>query len=683
MRLQTKTSPLAAALGLLASLSVAGLSRAASAQVATNERSEVETVAGEVVAIPCPQDYTVICFLGTECPLAKLYAPRLVKLEQKFASQGFQFLAINSNQQDSKTEWLAYLDRNKIQFPAVKDREQALADRYSIQRTPEVVVVDGQGQVFYRGRIDDQYLPGVTRSKPQRNDLQIALSQIAAGQPVSVAETEPEGCLLSRVKKTVENPTVTYAQHVAPIFQKHCVECHQAGDIGPFVMDDYDEIVGWGDMIIETIDNGRMPPWHADPNHGSFTNERRLTANEKDLVRRWVDEGYPIGDESKIVSAAPRATGWQLPRQPDVVLPMRSVPFTVPADGSVEYQYFVVDPGFKEDKWVSAAEVIPGNRSVVHHSIVFVRPPDGVTPEGIGWLSAFVPGQRPPIYDPTIARKIPAGSKLVFQQHYTTNGTENDDLTKIGIVFANPDEVRREMMTLIAINQEFEIPPGESAVKVPARLNWLPKDGRLHSVSPHMHFRGKAFSTIASVKSEAEDSTLLRVNQYDFNWQHIYEFSKPIDLNEIETIDVEMVFDNSDENLFNPNPNEFVMWGDQTWEEMAVAFFSVSRPIKAASIAPIKAGSKKIPPQQQDVDYSDDVCAKAKAFAGGYFATNDANGDGVIQRSEMPIVGRGLFGRIDKNDDGQVAFDEVENQARLRYHRKELRTKKKITQSKR
>lgn len=648
-----------------------------------DERVEFKTVAGQVVVIPCPQDYTVICFLGTECPLAKLYASRLVKLEQSFGEQGFQFLAINSNQQDSKSEWMAYLERNRIQFSAVKDRDQSLADRYSIQRTPEVVVVDRRDQILYRGRIDDQYLPGVTRSKPQRNDLQIALSQIAAGEKVTVPETQPEGCLLGRVKKAVENPTVTYAQHVAPIFQKHCVECHRAGDIGPFVMDDYDEIVGWGDMIVETIDNGRMPPWHADPAHGSFTNERRLTAAEKELVRRWVDEGYPMGDESKIVAGPQRAEGWQLPRQPDVVLPMRSVPFTVPADGSIEYQYFVVDPGFKEDKWVSAAEVVPGNRAVVHHSIVFVRPPDGVASEGIGWLSAFVPGQRPPIYDPTIARKIPAGSKLVFQQHYTTNGTENEDLTKIGIVFADPEEVRREMMTLIAINQEFEIPPGESAVKVPARLNWLPKDGQLHSVSPHMHFRGKAFSTIATRKNTPAESLLLRVNQYDFNWQHIYEFSQPIDLNEIAAIDVQMVFDNSDQNLFNPNPNEFVMWGDQTWEEMAVAFFSVSRPIKPIAETKADASSKKTASKEEVVSFSEDVRAKAKAFAEGYFATNDANGDGVIQRLEMPIVGRGLFGRIDKNSDGQIAFDEVEHQARLRYHKKELRTKKQKVLSKR
>jgi mono/diheme cytochrome c family protein len=642
-----------------------------------SESIDATTITGKSFQIPRPGNLTVLCFLGTECPLAKLYAPRLVKLEREFAHRGFKFVAINSNQQDSKTEWAAFVDRNEIAFPSVKDRTQVIANRYAIQRTPEVVVVDPQNKILYRGRIDDQYLPGITRSKPQRLDLRIALSEIAEGKLVSVPATEPEGCLLGRIKKVAANPTVTYARDVAPIFQKHCVECHRSGDIGPFVMDDYDEIVGWGDMIVETIDNGRMPPWHADPAHGSFTNARQLSNAAKDLVRRWVDEGYPIGDETKIPEPLPRAEGWQLPREPDLVLAMRSVPFTVPVDGSVEYQYFVVDPGFKEDKWVSAAEVVPGNRSVVHHSIVFVRPPDGVNTDGIGWLSAYVPGQRPPVYDPTIARKIPAGSKLVFQQHYTPNGAEQNDLTKIGMIFADRKNVRREMMTLIAINQEFEIPPGEPAVEVPAKLNWLPKDGMLHSVSPHMHFRGKAFSTRAKSNANNNESILLLVKNYDFNWQHIYEFTNPIDLNKIDSLSVEMTFDNSEENLFNPDPNEFVMWGDQTWEEMAVAFFSVSRPIRlestdAKAIATSAATVKKL---EKPTDFSEQIRAKAKSFTESYFASNDVDRDGFLTRAEMPLVGRRNFTSLDKNRDGQAAFAEVESEACLRYHLK-ARSKK-------
>lgn len=652
------------------------------AQSETDEPQVVKTLADQSISIPLPGGYSVICFLGTECPLAKLYAPRLAKLEKEFADRGFQFIAINSNQQDSKLDWEAFVRTNGIRFPAVKDRGQVLADQYSIQRTPEVVVVNSQNVIQYRGRIDDQYLPGVTRIAPKRNDLSVALAEIASGRPVSVCETQPEGCLLGRIRKMAETPTVTYSRDIAPIFNKHCVECHRSGDIGPFALDEYDDIVGWGDMIIETIDNGRMPPWHADPAHGSFTNERRLTREEKLLVRRWVSEGYPIGDEAKIPVAPQRAFGWQLPHEPDLVLPMRAIPFAVPADGSVEYQYFVVDPGFTEDKWVSAAEVVPGNRSVVHHSIVFVRPPDGVSAQGIGWLSAYVPGQRPPNYDPAIARKIPAGSKLVFQQHYTPNGTPNNDLTKIGMIFADADKVDREMITLIAINQEFEIPPGEPAVKVPAKLNWLPKDGRLHSVSPHMHFRGKAFSTTAKSKTKSTVSDgsplLLRVNDYDFNWQHIYEFTKPIDLSEIESIDVEMTFDNSTENLFNPDPREFVMWGDQTWEEMAVAFFNVSRPVQLVTENKSDRKRKKVAAglQGKRIDFSGEVRGKAKVFTQSYFAQNDANGDGVLERSEMPLIGRRYFDEFDANDDDRVSVAEVESEACLRYYRKQEQGKK-------
>src|SRR5690606_7556489 len=183
------------------------------------------------------------------------------------------------------------------------------------------------------------------------------------------------------------------------------------------------------------------PPWSADATSARFANARHMPEADKQILRDWVAGGMKRGDPQKLPEPIEYLSGWQLPREPDVILPMRDRPYRVPAEGTVEYQYFVVDPGFEEDKWILGAQITPGARSVVHHAIAFLRPPDGVPMRGIGWLTAYVPGQRLVPLPPGHARKVPAGSKIVFQMHYTTNGREQDDLSSVGIVFADPDEV--------------------------------------------------------------------------------------------------------------------------------------------------------------------------------------------------------------------------------------------------
>ena len=294
------------------------------------------------------------------------------------------------------------------------------------------------------------------------------------------------------------------------------------------------------------------------------------------MIRDWVEQGMPHGDADQLPTPVKFASGWQLSREPDRVIAMRDRPFTVPADGTVEYQYFVVDPKFEEDVWVSQAEVIPGNRSIVHHSIVFIRPPDGTRFRGIGWLGAYVPGQRMPATNPQLARKIPAGSRLVFQQHYTPNGTAQSDITKVGLVFADEAEVTQERLTLTAMNQGFELKPKSAGQVVKASVRQLPSRGTLLGISPHMHYRGNQFTATMSTKDETEP--LLKVPAYDFNWQHNYEFAEPLELNTIDKIETRFVFDNSRDNPFNPDPSSYVTWGDQTWEEMAIAFFDVAVP---------------------------------------------------------------------------------------------------------
>ena len=611
---------------------------------------------------------TVLLFTGVECPLAKLYAPRVAALANKY-SKSTRFFGISSNQQDSSEEFKQFIADHKIEFPCGKDFNNVVADQFEIKRTPEVIVLDQEFKIRYRGRVDDQYSPGISRSAVKRQDLKIAIDELLAGKPVSQPKTAPQGCLLGRVKQPVKSPTVTYANQISRIFQANCNQCHRVGEIGPFVLNDFEEAVGWGDMIVEVIDNGRMPPWHADPNHGSFLNDRRMDEADKDLIRQWVNDGTPFGDAADLPEKQTYTAGWRLPKQPDLVLPMQKRPFTVPADGSIDYQYFVVDPKFTEDKWVSAVEVIPGNRSVVHHSIVFIRPPNGKKLPDIGWLGAYVPGQQSIDFSASRARFVPAGSKFVFQQHYTPNGSEQTDLTKVGLIFADENEVTQQLQTFMAIDRKFEIKPNDPNHVVHIRLNKIPRNGTLLSISPHMHFRGKSFTAKFKSKSDGATDILLSVPEYDFNWQHIYQLSEPLPLSDVGSITVDIVFDNSSQNPFNPDPEKYVTWGDQTWEEMAIGFFDVSVPretkVSKAEQTPAVVEAEADAERKKQAKLQ----AKIDKTVADFFERFDANKDDIISRDELPLALQSKRGYSRFNTDGEpgLSVAEVTDQARQRF----------------
>ncbi|MEM0926460.1 MAG: redoxin domain-containing protein, partial [Planctomycetota bacterium] len=610
--------------------------------------------------IPIPETrLTVYCFLGTECPLAKLYGPRLQALSSGYGENDVAFIGINSNVQDSPSEIDQYARRHRIRFPIAKDARQAVADRMGATRTPEVVLLDANGLIQYRGRIDDQYEPGIARQAPRSHDLRNAIDQYLAGEWISVPETEAVGCLITRVAKrseSSEEAAFTFTRDIKPILNQHCVECHRPGEIGPFSLTDYDEVIGWAEMMLEVIDEKRMPPWHAEQGIGEFIGARVLPSEARETISRWIEDGMPKGEESDLPPAPVFTAGWHLPTKPDLELAMRPRPFTVPADGVVEYQYFVVDPGWETDRWVRAAQVIPGDASVVHHTIVFVRPPDGTSFGGIGWLGAYVPGQRTLALPAGHARRIPAKSKLVFQMHYTPNGTESQDRTRLGIWFADEKTVTDQVTTHVALNHEFEIPPGESDFRVTLSSDSFPHDGMLLGITPHMHFRGKSFRLFAKPKANEESrqpQEWLRVPHYDFNWQHWYAFSQPKSLQEIESLEMSVGFDNSMGNPFNPDPEEFVSWGDQTWEEMAVAFYDIATPLGS----PLYRRPTLARPSDQQLAERRE---RGEAMADQFFAEMDLNGDGVVQRDETPDTFRAFgFYRLDLNRDRRITRSEV------------------------
>jgi peroxiredoxin/mono/diheme cytochrome c family protein len=547
---------------------------------------------GKEVALDDVKDakLVVVAFLGVECPLSKLYAPKLVKLAADYEAKGVKVIGIDPNRQDAVTEMAAFANEHKLNFPLLKDLNNKLADEVGAARVPQVFVLDGERAIRYAGRVDDQYGfdtgTGYAKTNVKRQDLTAALDELLAGKQVSEPQTKAIGCLIGRVRPVQENAEVTYSKHIAPIFQDRCVECHRPGQIGPFALQSYDDAVGWAEMIEEVVRDNRMPPWHPDPKFGHFSNDISLSKEEKDLIYRWVAAGAPEGDPKDLPQAKEYSGSWMMPGQPDAVFYMTEEPVDIPAEGTVDYRYYIVDTGFTEDKWVQVAECMPGNRAVVHHIIVFLKPPvAGEAKSGrgaaggqasFGQLCGFAPGTRPIVLRPGMAKLIPAGYQLVFQLHYTPNGSPQKDRSAVGMKFVDPSTVTHRVATSNAMNGMFKIPAGDPAYKVESTRTYG-KDVQLLSVFPHMHLRGKDFH-YELIYPDGRKETIMNMPRYDFNWQTSYIFNEPMKLPAGTTMHCTAHFDNSADNAANPDPSQPVRWGDQTWEEMMIGWFDIAVP---------------------------------------------------------------------------------------------------------
>ena len=502
------------------------------------------------------------------------------------------FVGLDANQQDSLADMTAYARKYGVKFPLLKDRDGAVADQFGAVRNPEVFVLDDQRVIRYRGRVDDQYGlgagSGYARTALKQRNLGQALDELLSGKAVSNDHTPVTGCIIGRAAKSAPQGDITYSQHIASIMQNRCQECHRPGQVGPFNLTDYEDVAGWGAMIKEVVSEGRMPPWSANPQYGHFRNDARLTEDEKKLLFTWIENGCPEGNRADLPPAKQWTEGWRI-GQPDQIVRMEK-PFRVPAEGVVDYKNFVVDPGWTEDKWIKAAEALPGNRAVVHHIIVSALAPGGSlgdvddAPEGaengqtpargrrgganrIG-VGGFAPGSTVLPQPPGVAQFVPAGSKIAFQMHYTPNGTEQ---SYIGFVFAQPTEVKKIVHGGNAMNVRFVIPPHADNYEVTSQ-HVFTSDQLLFRMMPHMHLRGKSFR-FEAVYPDGTNEILLDVPKYDFNWQITYFPTEPKLMPKGTKLNCTAHFDNSENNLANPDPNDTVKWGPQTWHEMMIGWF--------------------------------------------------------------------------------------------------------------
>ncbi len=521
------------------------------------------------------QRLVVVVFVGTACPVNQCYAPRLAELAREFGPRGVAFLGVNANAQDSLADVAAYVRTYQPPFRVLKDPDNAVADQMGAVRTPEAFVLDQHRVVRYWGRIDDQYGVGVRRPAPTRRDLAEALEELLAGKPVSCPVAAASGCRIGRAPREPTHGEVTYTNQVSRLLQRRCVECHRDGQVAPFPLTSYRDAAGWAAMIREVVAAGRMPPWFADPAHGRFRNDARLSDDEKQTLFRWIDDGCPEGDAADLPPPAEFPDGWRIPT-PDQVLFMAQLPFAVPAEGELPYQYFFVDPGFTEDKLIRAAEVRPGSPAVVHHALVMIAPPgdDGPALDSAGALLDYAPGMTPMVLPDGMALRVPAGSRFVFQMHYTPNGTPQQDRTRLGLVFADPTAVKKEVRGGAVVNRDIDIPPGAADYRLTAEQR-LADDALLLNLSPHLHLRGRAFR-VEAVFPDGRREGLLDVPRYDFNWQLRYDLAEPRRLPRGTRLVCTARWDNSKGNPANPDPSRRVAWGDQTADEMLIGFFATA-----------------------------------------------------------------------------------------------------------
>ena len=392
-------------------------------------------------------------------------------------------------------------------------------------------------------------------------------------------------------------PPPTFYRDIVPILQSRCQGCHRSGEIAPMPLLTYRQVRPWAKAIREAAETKAMPPWFAVPGIRHFANDPSLTENQIETISRWVAGNAPEGDPRDAPAPPKWAEGWNIPN-PTSVFEM-AAPVQIPAKGDVEYTYEIVPTGFQKDTWVRMAEIRPSSRQHVHHAVVYVRPPqsnwlrhapvnkpftasqlsDEQSRKDAMWtdsdvLLVYAPGSSPDNWPEGMAKLIPAGSDLVFQMHYVTNGKPDRDQTSIGLVASDTPATRR-VLTLQLTNDRFIIPPGVDDYRVEVH-GTIPNDALLLSFFPHMHLRGKRFE-YNIVNSNGRTKTLLRVN-YNFYWQLSYRLAAPIPLQAGTELQAVAWFDNSKNNPHNPDPDSAVRWGDQTYDEMMVGFFDVAVP---------------------------------------------------------------------------------------------------------
>lgn len=629
-----------------------------------------------------PSPLTVVAMTSRTCPLSARFAPVLTRLDAEYAERGVRFLFIDSTGLDSTEALAARAKELGVGGRLLDDRERRVASAFGATSTTEVFLVDDRFTLLYRGAPSDQYGIGYAHDAPRRRYLEDAIRAALERRRPEVEATSAPGCALEPAAGASTAPTdrgagtpafdataldsagsaapVTYAREVARIMQSRCVECHREGGAAPFALDTFDAVSKRATMIRRVVDAGLMPPWFAAACDGPspWANDRSLTVDEKRTIARWVESGAPLGVERDLPLPRRFADGEWTIGAPDLVIELPAA-IEIPAEGIMPYQEVVVSAGVDADRWVRGIEILPSDRTVVHHALVFALPPEAASngrlapgvdvDETRGFFAAYVPGNGAVVYPDGFARRLRAGAQLLFQIHYTPNGRATRDRTRLGLVFREtaPEHVVR---TTGIMNARIRIPAGAANHEEHAEQR-VPFDARVLAFLPHMHVRGKAFRFELEGLDGAR-RTLLDVPRYDFDWQLRYLLREPLDVPAGSIVRCTAWYDNSAANAANLDPEKVVRWGKQSFDEMLIGFIEYVLAVEDPSmddgqgpVAPRTAGNTS-------------TTVTRRMTLREFLDRFDANADGRLERGELPEHMRGQFQRFDRNGDGVVSSDD-------------------------
>lgn len=547
---------------------------------------------------------TVVVFLSTDCPMSNSYLPELGAIAAKYAAKGVALVGAYPDPEVTANAAAAHVREFKIPFPVLLDPKQQAVKSLGAKVTPEVVVLDSAFVVRYRGRIDDGYA-GRLKPKPTttRRDLIAALDELLDGKPVSEPETKAFGCAIPDLAKAAPKveANVTFYKDVLPVLQTNCQSCHRPGQVGPFSLTTYKQAAKWADLCLEEVQAKRMPPWKPDPNP-LLAGQRALPSESRAVLEKWVAQGMPEGDPKDAPAAVNFADDWTL-GPPDLVLEAPEE-MVVGAEGRDLFRVVVYPTNLPEDKFITAVEIKPGNARVVHHTINVLdttgrarklqeqarakqkpddkdRGPGYTVPNGFGFfpnpnnfVGGWAPGLLPKRLPDGIGMKLPKGADLAIQFHFHRTGKEERDRTKIGVYFTRgPATVNFRVLPVAGLFTQ--IPPGNDKYKVDN--SWkLTDDLTVHRLIPHMHLLGKDIELTATLPN-GDEMKLIRIGEWDYNWQEQYELKEPLKLPKGTVLRVRATFDNSAANPNNPStPPKPVRLGEQTTNEMCFVFVGVS-----------------------------------------------------------------------------------------------------------
>ncbi len=502
-------------------------------------------------------------------------------LRSTWEAKGVKFLMINADQRDNLDSIRNTASIYDIDFPIMYDDSQLVAQSLDIAQAGEVLIIDPDTrELLFHGPLDTT----AQRGKPETGTTYIAdaLANITSEAPAKAETVKVEipsnSCDIAYTAETAKH-TPDYATEVAPIFKENCAHCHVQGGIGPFAMDSYAMVRGFAPMIRETLMTKRMPPAQVDPYVSHFDNANYMDIKDLQTLVHWIDAGAPRGDSKNdpLTTIQPVDVEWQL-GEPDMIVEVPA--FTVPATGVLDYFNNEIDLGFEEDKFVRAVQFIPGDKRVLHHLLAYINSPsydraEVLSEENIrDFLEGYAPGKTDvTVFPEGTGVMIPKGHKLVMQMHYTTFGKEVVDKTRVGLWFHDETPDYKFLTKSVSLGgPNLVIEPND----IEHKMNFqhvFEHDMMLYALRPHMHYRGKSFR-FSVIYPDGKRETLMNVPNYNFAWQPTYRLSEPKFLPAGSRVITDGVFDNSEYNPGNPDPNVTVKGGAQSWDEMFIGYFT-------------------------------------------------------------------------------------------------------------